>query len=516
MKSLAAIRSGQVPAGMTPHHQRGVRLEALKVLAGRFGDQLRLGHVQDGINSSEDPEVFDAFVAQKRAEFIESELQVFDPLEIEEVFSARADAQVGALRNNHMIGLIKSYEREAVIQLDASTRDTITQALGAGDRSLDATVNDALSPETGLDAAKIGKVLTENISTDNFHSLVASGMDPRIAGKTVRDAVISLVEEEGDTDVLKILDHVDTGHGPLSNITAHKNKIEAAIDRINSENNTAFKFQQAQADRRRKVTARRLQGNGMLALERSRTARVALKSPDLTDEQKAEASVQLRADIKAFEEARIGLQKIDSEKAKMLFSYREAVFNADAKIRRDPAIEFELFEQLDDADADGEEIIQRYVVARLISPEVASQALNYFQKNKDNENILQSGAYKEAKTDLIGLLKATGEFGLTPGAEKLSKAGKAKRMLRAFVLTWRKENADDKGRFDGEAFQVFVDSEVDRIASIPRFGISAAISSSFPKPTDEAVTFLRNNPTPDNLRDFDLKFGPGRAKEFLQ
>ena len=142
--------------------------------------------------------------------------------------------------------------------------------------------------------------------------------------------------------------------------------------------------------------------------------------------------------------------------------------------------------------------------------------MNYFQKNKDNENILQSGAYKEAKTDLIGLLKATGEFGLTPGAEKLSKAGKAKRMLRAFVLTWRKENADDKGRFDGEAFQVFVDSEVDRIASIPRFGISAAISSSFPKPTDEAVTFLRNNPTPDNLRDFDLKFGPGRAKEFLQ
>ena len=130
-KHKNAIDAGKLPAGASAHFRRGWRAAQLRNSGRQFSTQLMLAVNTGEFGNSDDPEEFEANLAQFKAAFAAENLQDVDDLEFAEFFDPQAQQGIQSARARHVEKLIKEaqdgyqfeleQEMQGVLEIAAST-----------------------------------------------------------------------------------------------------------------------------------------------------------------------------------------------------------------------------------------------------------------------------------------------------------------------------------------------------------------------------------------------------------
>jgi hypothetical protein len=222
-----AIKKGLITADQSPFFRRGAEEQFGRLSADRFSSRMTLA-MQTELANSTDPDEFDEFVARQRGVFLDEIGAELSP-EFLAGFNPRADAHMANSRNSFNAQAGSRLIQQVHEQTYQEHRNTIIDGLRGG-----------LPLE----------VIAEGLDITNTRGL-RTGLSGRTANEITVQAVADAAETLEDERVLRILDIVRGGSGPLSGTAKAQAAIEATESRIFAQRQARQRWEWSVLDRER-------------------------------------------------------------------------------------------------------------------------------------------------------------------------------------------------------------------------------------------------------------------------
>ncbi|MEL6509046.1 MAG: hypothetical protein AAFQ32_04600 [Pseudomonadota bacterium] len=256
------------------------------------------------------------------------------------------------------------------------------------------------------------------------NEMVANGADPRKVNVTIVDSVIAEAVRTGDASLLASLNEIDSGTGPLGNISWVKKEVDAAAAKIESQNFQTEQRRVALEDRQRKETRRVLQTGAY---------REILSGDDVDYEQLALDALQFG----------------DPELANSIRTFGKSVQDDRASINTDPSYFSDLRWRISQAEGPDEmvklqaEAAIAVTAGRLSTSDMAS-IMDDAETRARYSDVLSAPAAK----DSLGFIESTisdrfsikDVFGNSSGGEEMGR--KALVEAEEAYLEWLEENPE--------------------------------------------------------------------------
>lgn len=207
-----AVNKGLIPAGASPWFVQGYQKSEQQVNGIAFDQSLREAWAGSEIRNSDDPDAFKSWVQSYTQQYLEHNKLTGTPM-----FHVLADAVRGSQANlaAHHIGYRQQQIEETALQ---NTQQTVLNILD----------NPMIPSPKEEDKVRARAGMIQSLLSEQ----VASGMNGQQANKLTVDSVVQKALENEDVTVLTILDHINTGNGPLGNTEYARKAAMDAENRI--------------------------------------------------------------------------------------------------------------------------------------------------------------------------------------------------------------------------------------------------------------------------------------------
>jgi len=490
-----AVKQGLIPEGANPFLRLGYLKSEVRVKGQEYQSWIMDQWQQDGDIRNGAVDAIPDWAAQKTAEFSKQNLSIYDPQLVEEVFQPAASAGQNQLMQRHISYTFQRNEERARTSLEQEV----------------ATILQSEDPDRGT--------VIQNILSE----AVANGLDGSDVNKIAIQQIGAAADLAGDTDVLSLLDTVDTGNGVLGKTVDGQQMRIRVEDKITNrqlrEEETAWRMQQRQEQARRKTD---LAGFYSVAYEAYKTDGLAAVDPFAFIEQNDITDPETRAEV--IQTSRAMVQALDRDIADDDEFINKLVEDMTLDPNFDPR-------RISAGLRNG-----RYDTARNLQ---LWQDYRVINSHEDN-SLLKS---QEFKTIRDGVKQTIGG-GLDVFGETAFNSRRAESDLMRYARHYIEENPnvsqddfEDAMWARSERLVKFYgqveEAELKRFeqaqeaapeADSPSEGDSTPEPASSPDeatdqttaPPDPARAFLLENLTPDMMMQFDDKYGPGAAAAVIR
>lgn len=508
------IRDGAIPPGASPHFRDAYHRQVMRVAADSYDQALKTEYEKSTVKNSDDPKELAQFAAKFRADWMQANLGEGANSRAAEEFLARADRAEHILAREHTQLRTQEIEKGLVekTQLEINGMFDRARRLGVRDPS----------------------VLAGEITVLKDR-LVASGARGSTMTKAIVDAVKIRALEENNASVLKVLDHIKAGTGPLANTQYAREARYETEKAIAREGERRLRMSLLLQDREDRIVGRRLQSEAIGRL-------IDNPNADVTDV--------------ARELAKRGL----GDKAKwVLDTARTLTERADTPREERVVVSTLLNRAMDPDDRTVLEDATREYRAGTINKSTYEKVLSLHTKSAENPTIFNNDDFKHTRQYIEDEISG-GAFAAARGEVRI-RAADAGLKFKELYMDWalRNPNASPEERFRKvrELRELILSDPsygVDRERAKVREGMArqrakeklprnnpltgpqprserdASTPSSppgndrpikgdvpsnaqWPTPPKQAIDFLRQNP--QLAPQFEAKYGPGSAKKYL-
>ena len=355
----AAVRSGELPAGMSPAYLRGVHLGFLENLGSQYSRDLSEAYRAHPVSGALSTEGFSEFQQEFDGGWYAENLPDLDSSLIADGFSPRADAASRALSTKHIGDVSTNVERRGFEAISASVGSAVDHlyALTGG-------------IEDESEARLVAQLASNIISDANPDSLTANGLDKRKANDVLVSAFLQKARESGDASILDALRYVETPGGSVMDIPRYRDQVLDVTSELQTREERAERFDDWQRTKNREAVHRDASNRAYSAFENGNT-----------DEYEA-ALEQFRAN---------GLAE-DAFKMERLL---ERTVRESQKVVEDPAVQRQLWAELqDNPEASTADILAGY--EGQISASTTRAAFSYHRTQFEKRDITQSPRVRQA------------------------------------------------------------------------------------------------------------------------
>lgn len=201
-----AIKQGIIQPGQSPWFRKGYQRMDAQMQGQNYQSALAQGYNQSGLANQDDPQKVGDFIANFNKTWTQASGVDQNP-EAKNVLPGVFEDSRARIMNLHSQQRIDAYTEHS-----KDTLYNLSYGLSPGN---DVPTALALGPE------QVGARLTQ--SADD---MIAHGMNPTEANRTITDAINQRARDEGNPDILDSLDHVRTGSGNIGG-TAYARQEQA-------------------------------------------------------------------------------------------------------------------------------------------------------------------------------------------------------------------------------------------------------------------------------------------------
>lgn len=212
-----AVRTGAVPAGASPYVRKGYRTSQLHTLGANYATELARGLEESKLGQVDDPAQIEQYLADFHEKFsATNNLNGFDTVELASVFTPMATKAHDNFRLRQVEKNIQFVETERFTSFQNEVLATLDMQTFDGSRSQ-------------IDTAIAGTAEWLKAKADE---LDAEGLDRTKISKSVVDILTSAAEADEDLDILRVLEAVKLGTGPLANTQYGREQMFRTKERI--------------------------------------------------------------------------------------------------------------------------------------------------------------------------------------------------------------------------------------------------------------------------------------------
>jgi len=413
-----AVNKGLIPAGYSPAFKRGYEQSELRVSGLSYDQALRQAYQKSGLENSDDPNALAQFTSEFTANYLKDKTAGYDALDVEKVLMPVIEGSQANLSQYH------SARRAQLIEQGhfANTEVEIAQ-----------TIDNMLSRDGDTDHSVIGSVLT-----DQLNKALENGGDAKQYNQMLVDQVVAKAEERGDTSILDVLDHINTGPGgTLGKTTYAKEHRVAAESSI-----TSHQMQMEAYNERQREKAKQDQADAIL----NKVIQTVTANP--------------AADVRQYMNA---LGTLAPEKAASALSLQQAMLSAQTRVIEDPAQKAVIYANIDAASSKEEQ--NAIIVAAAQDGMIDSNSVGELHRYGDDQLKLKPTTeqpwYRELQDSIFRQLSMRDRDDL-PLPEVPVYQEAARRRLKQLTKLWIKQNADASGKFDNDELELYLQGESDK------------------------------------------------------
>ena len=212
-----AVKSGAIPAGASPYVRKGYRASQLHTLGANYATEMARGLEESGIYKVDDPAQIEEYIGKFYEQFTQTNnLEGFDKLELATVFGPMVTRAHDGFRGRQVERNIQFIETERFNAFEGEVLATLDM------QTFDGSASQVGNAVTG----------TSEWLTAKAAELDAEGMDRTKISKSIIGIITSAAVEDGDLDILSVLDNVTLGTAPLSGTAFARDAMALAEDRI--------------------------------------------------------------------------------------------------------------------------------------------------------------------------------------------------------------------------------------------------------------------------------------------
>lgn len=215
-----AVKNGIIEEGASPYLRKGYRVANLNVLSSKFATELELELSRRQLYKNGNPAAAEAFAAKFAEEFRQREgFDNFGSTEVAQYFlpaeqKTRA-AFISSWKTKHV-----AWQRE--------------QNYLAFENEVATYTNDLFKPTDDFETKQNKTVQLQKWLTGRMAEAELDGMSRKRINDTIVSAVMVTAQEQLDTDVLNILDGLQTGTGTLGSSLSVRSKTLSLTNQINN------------------------------------------------------------------------------------------------------------------------------------------------------------------------------------------------------------------------------------------------------------------------------------------
>lgn len=215
-----AVKNGIIEEGASPYLRKGYRIANLNVLSSKFATELELELSRRQLYKNGNPAAAEAFAAKFAEEFRQREgFDNFGSTEVAQYFlpaeqKTRA-AFISSWKTKHV-----AWQRE--------------QNYLAFENEVATYTNDLFKPTDDFETKQKKTVQLQQWLTGRMAEAELDGMSRKRINDTIVSAVMVTAQEQLDTDVLNILDGLQTGTGTLGSSLSVRSKTLSVTNQINN------------------------------------------------------------------------------------------------------------------------------------------------------------------------------------------------------------------------------------------------------------------------------------------
>lgn len=366
----AAIKAGLIPAGASPWYRMGYQEQRLKLIAQDYDVNLRETWATSAVKNSNKPEEFQQFLAQQRQMLLESLGNEYDGKDVSDILMPQLQRSEANLTTHHVSEQMKRIEVEA----ENNTATLVGNAL-----------DDYYKPGlVGQGRSQMLDTLASQILND-VNPMIQSGLSGTKANQLMVDAIATYALDHGDIQVRELLDHINTGNGPLGKTGYAREQWASVEERILANQERQQRFAWAKEDREKEEKIDGLQSKLMLKVIQDPTADIS-------------------ADIKT-------LAVLDPEKARAVFAFQESRIDSQYTIREDPYLVAALHSGIYSNQTSFHDILMA-AANKQIKPDTVSRMLddlNRFKQDSQTRSMLDNDYIRLLRENLrSAILKGDG------------------------------------------------------------------------------------------------------------
>lgn len=213
-----AVNEGRISPDQSPWFMAGLREEFGRLAADQWNSDFIVA-AADKLRDSTSLAEFDAFFSEHRTKWVEDNIGAGNrDQHFERGFGGLADSYAGASRQEFARQVSARVVNQANEVHFGRIKNSVEFEWGRG-----------------TDSEAIAAALNQ-LNTDR----IAAGVNPRQINQTTVAAVVAAARRMNDASILRVLDHVTGGSGPLANTSYGSEAIEAAENEIASQNQSQY------------------------------------------------------------------------------------------------------------------------------------------------------------------------------------------------------------------------------------------------------------------------------------